>query len=347
MNNSDQSAMAPQKNNLWKQVLAFVFAIVLLWLAFRGTDFATVWGYAKTANPIFLVLTLLSAIISHLLRAIRWVYMLEPVAGRKVTLFNSFSAVIIGYAVNVAIPRGGEVARLISISRSEQIPWAGVLPTMFIDRMLDIAMLGLLLGMTLSSLPKEIIEKFPLLVPGGAGLAVASVLGLLVLPWVGDLIRKIIAIPHISTKAPSHLLEKIEQLAEQFAAGTKSMTNPKTLPIIALLTPLIWFFYWLNYYLVAYAFNLQSMVSPLQCLIVFTVGSVGVLVPTPGSVGSTHFLISHGLMATSGVNQELALAYASVCHLCCFIVAVCIPAAICVALQARAAKTSKQTAQSS
>jgi len=38
-------------------------------------------------------------------------------------------------------------------------------------------------------------------------------------------------------------------------------------------------------------------------------------------------------MKTSGLNQELALAIATVQHFICFVLVACIPAAICVAVQ--------------
>ena len=34
-------------DNLIKKGLAFVFAAVLLWLAFKDADFAKIWGYAS------------------------------------------------------------------------------------------------------------------------------------------------------------------------------------------------------------------------------------------------------------------------------------------------------------
>jgi len=78
---------------------------------------------------------------------------------------------------------------------------------------------------------------------------------------------------------------------------------------------------------------LNKVVSPVQCLTVFTIGSAGVLVPTPGSVGSFHFLVSQGLTMVTPVNKDLALAYASTLHILCFVVATCVPAAICFGIQ--------------
>jgi hypothetical protein len=262
------------------------------------------------------------------LRAWRWIFLLKPLREKKVGLWNSFCAVIIGYAVNIAIPRGGEIARLISISKSEDLPWMGVLPTMFIDRMLDIVMLGALLGLTLTQLPKEILAQSPLLLPGGIAITICSIIGLAVLPFASSVMNWILKHP-LAEKMPAKIRDLIEKLSAQFAVGTKSLKNFAVYPLIAVLTIAIWFFYWLNCYIIAFALGLNTVMNPMQCLVVFTVGSMGVLIPTPGSVGSFHFLTSQAMQFTCGTDPNTSLAYATVLHFMCFIVAVCVPAAIC------------------
>jgi len=320
-------------NSVWKQLLALAFGIVLLWLSFRNCDFAKLWEVAQKANPIFLLLVCVSAIISHILRAWRWIYLLKPLRPeKKVGLWNSFCAVIIGYAVNIAIPRGGEIARLISISKSEDLPWMGVLPTMFIDRLLDLVMLGMLLGLTLTQLPKQVLEQSPYLVPGGFAITACSIIALPILPFMDKVMNWILAHP-LSKVLPQKIRDLLEKLSAQFGVGTKSLTDATAYPIITVLTFGIWTFYWLNNYLMVLALGLGDRVSPMQCLVVFAIGSMGVLVPTPGSVGSFHFLVSQGLQFTCGLDANTSLAYATVLHIICFIVAVCVPALICWLIQ--------------
>jgi len=166
----------------------------------------------------------------------------------------------------------------------------------------------------------------------------------MVLPQMASIINWFLRRQWINERLPSNIIEKIESLANQFDTGCKSLKNPVTYPAIALLSLAIWFFYWLNFYLMVYAFGLNDKVSPSQCLVVFTIGSVGVLVPTPGNVGSFHFLVSQGLTMISGVNKELALAFASLLHAICFIVVTCVPAAICFVIQSYLARQSESTA---
>ncbi len=330
MNGAEEQKAPPSGgSNLWKQLLALAIAGLFLWLSFKDAKFGEIWDYAKQTKPEYLFWVFATAVISHLLRAWRWIFLLTPLTDKKISLFNSFCAVIYGYAINIVIPRGGEVARLISISKSENLPWMGVLPTMFIDRLLDIAILGFLLGLTLTQLPKQILEKAPLLIPGGIAITVCSIAGLLVLPLASKLIRWFAEWPAVKQKLSPKLAATFENLATQFGVGTKSLTDPKTYPAIALLTPAIWFFYWLNFYCMIFAFHLESKVSAMQCLVVFTIGSFGVLIPTPGNVGSFHYLVSQALQFTCGLDESQSLAYATVLHFFCSILAICVTAAAC------------------
>ncbi len=334
---SDQSSSGSSPN-LTRQAIGIAFAALFLWLAFRGANWAQLLHYIKQVNPVYLLLVCFSGLVSHFLRAVRWVILLRPLTDRKISLWNSFCAVMYGYAVNVVLPRGGEVARLVSISKTEKLPWAGVLPTMFIDRLLDVALLVLLLGVTLVVFPTAAFADMKWLVPGGVFLSIGTVVGLLLLPKMGAIIHWVLGCSLVANRLPASVKRKVESLAEQFDTGCSSLKSPVAYPAIALLSIAIWFFYWLNFFLMIQAFNLSSQVSAWQCLVVFTIGSVGVLVPTPGSVGSFHFLVQQGLVFVSGINGDQALAFASLLHAICFVAITCIPAAICFVVQSRSAR---------
>jgi len=322
------------KSPILKQIATILIAAVFLYFAFRGANFSQIWNYSKSIDFMFFALVCVIGVISHLLRAIRWVVLLRPVSDKPVSLWNSFCAVLIGYAVNVVIPRGGEVARLVSISKSENIPWAAVLPTMFIDRLLDIALLVFVFGSTILVLPKSITEKMPWLFSGGIALTAATVVGLFLLPKIPACVRWFTAFPFIRRAIPEKIFQKVESLLTQFELGTGALTNPLAYPAIAGLSFLIWLCYFANSYFMLWAFHLQEKVSVLNALIVFAIGSLGVLIPTPGSVGSYHWLVKESLVMTSGLDPDLALAYATVLHITSFILVSCVTAAICVGVNA-------------
>jgi hypothetical protein len=180
------------------------------------------------------------------------------------------------------------------------------------------------------------------IVQGGAVMCVCSIIGLAVLPWSGKILQAILAHALVAQKLPAKLLEKLRGLAGQFEIGTKSLTNPRLWPMIAILTPFIWACYWLNQEIAVLAFHMQNQITPLDSLIVFTFGSLSVLIPTPGSMGSYHYAVKTPLVNIYHVNPDQALAYVTVLHLISFILVPSVTAAVCFGIQSM--KSSKNPA---
>jgi hypothetical protein len=339
---SEGRAPAGGTKQIILRVVAFVMAAGLLYFAFAGTDFAQAWKHALTANPLYIAIMCIVCLLGHILRAWRWIYLLEPIGNRKVSLWNSFCAVILGYAVNVPIPRGGEVVRLVSLSKSEKLPWAGVLPTMLIDRMLDLVMLGLLIGLTLALLPGNLVPQA--VVSAGVLVAVGSIAGLVALPWMGKFIRIFLGVKLVGEKLPQAVATKLQALAGDFEIGTKSLTNMITWPLIAGQTVAIWVCYWLQLYMGVFAFHLEGQIDAVKSLTIFAISSVSVLIPTPGSVGTYHAAVKEALITIGGLPKDgnLAVAFASVVHIFGFILVPCITAAICIGIQSSSAAKSQK-----
>lgn len=308
---------------LLKYLIAVVIAIVFLSLSFSDTNIWDIWEHTKNINftPIFFILV--SILVGTYLRSYRWAILLAPLAPdtkKPIRQFNAFYAVLMGYAVNIVLPRGGEVVRLLSISKSEQLPWAGVLATILIDRILDIAMLAMLLGFTLLFLPAQVEGIMPGLATGGVVLLVCALLGLLLLPFIGNLIQTLLNTSTVRDRLSSKLLNKLSELSSQFDQGAGALRSFTRYPFIAFLSVLIWFTYWLNFYLMVFAFGLDDKITIIKCLIIFTIGSVGSLIPTPGSIGGIHYLVKMATVATTQIPVEQALAFSTVLHSFTFIV---------------------------
>jgi glycosyltransferase 2 family protein len=339
---TDTAAANPWQKQAVKQAIGLGLAALFLWLSFRNVNMLEVWQRMQALNPIWVVGVCCSALVSHWIRAVRWVIMLQPLADnnplresgtRKISTWNAFCAVIIGYAVNIAVPRGGEVARVVSICKTEQLPWAGVLPTMLIDRLLDFAMLVLLVGTALVMLPEGIKSQVTWLVPAGAFLCAATLIGLLLLPKLGVIARAVLGWSFVARLIPEKIQTTIKALTDQFEEGTACLGKPTAFPAIGGLTFLMWGFYFLNMELMLYAFGMQNVVDPVRCLMVFAIGSVGVVVPTPGSVGTYHLCASQALNMVAGIKPTEAMAFVTAFHAVSFVFIVCLAAAVCFMVQ--------------
>ena len=78
--------------------------------------------YVKKADYTWILLGMFLGLLSHLSRAYRWLFQLEPM-GYKVKFGNSVMAVFATYLINYTIPRAGEVARASILTNYEDVPF--------------------------------------------------------------------------------------------------------------------------------------------------------------------------------------------------------------------------------
>lgn len=104
--------------------------------------------HLRNANYAWIFLGLFFGVLSHLSRAYRWKFMLAPL-GYKPKFTNSVLAVLIGYFVNLAIPRAGEVSRATVMVNYENIPFEKGFGTIVAERIADVMMMFLIIGITL------------------------------------------------------------------------------------------------------------------------------------------------------------------------------------------------------
>lgn len=131
-----------------KIVLPLAFGGFLVWYSLSDISLETLGKYFKEANYSWILLGLIFGILSHLSRAYRWKFMLEPL-GFKPKFVNSILAVLVGYLVNLALPRAGEISRATVMSNYEKIPFEKGFGTIVAERIADLIMMFIIIALTL------------------------------------------------------------------------------------------------------------------------------------------------------------------------------------------------------
>jgi len=131
-----------------KIILPLAFGGFLVWYSLRDIDTNEFIDYFKNANYWWIALGLFFGILSHLSRAYRWKFMLEPI-GYKPKFTNSVLAVLVGYLVNLAIPRAGEVSRAAVLTNYESVPFEKGFGTIVAERIADLIMMLCIIAITL------------------------------------------------------------------------------------------------------------------------------------------------------------------------------------------------------
>ena len=131
-----------------KIILPLILGGFLVWYSLSNISIDVLIGYFKQANYNWIFLGLFFGILSHLSRAYRWKFMLEPL-GFRPKFTNSVLAVLVGYLVNLALPRAGEVSRALVLTNYEDVPFEKGFGTIVAERIADLIMMLCIITITL------------------------------------------------------------------------------------------------------------------------------------------------------------------------------------------------------
>ncbi len=122
--------------------------VFLVWYSLSKTPLDELIDHFKKANYIWVALGVFCGILSHLSRAYRWRYMLEPM-GFKPKYPNSVMAVFVAYLANLGVPRSGEALRALTLTNYEGIPFEKGFGTIVAERVADLIVMLLVIIATL------------------------------------------------------------------------------------------------------------------------------------------------------------------------------------------------------
>ncbi|MDQ7041768.1 MAG: lysylphosphatidylglycerol synthase transmembrane domain-containing protein [Rhodothermus sp.] len=297
---------------------SFALGGLLLYLALRGVDLREVWHTLEQADYRWLAPLVALTLLSHLIRAWRWRLLLEALPDTAVhnspTVAQAFRALMIGYMVNYAAPRLGELARAASLSRTSGLRLSSVLGTVVAERLLDLLVLGLALLSVLVLLLDRWVELHRLLVKPLLQHGTLKGLGLggllfLVLAGLGFHLRR-------QSRLLQRLIRRIRAPLQAFKRGL--FTVHRTHRPVALLfsTLLIWACYWGMAYLPLRLLHLETPygLGWTAAWILLVLGAIGVALPAPGGLGSYHYITVQVMVHLFAVPQEPAATYAVLTH---------------------------------
>lgn len=104
------------------------------------------WGMLKEVRWRWgwLGLAAVSMTLAHYLRAWRWQLFLRQATQQAIARSSTFKALLIGYFVNLGLPRVGEVVRCALLYRWHRLSISTAIGTVIGERLVDVLLLGLL-----------------------------------------------------------------------------------------------------------------------------------------------------------------------------------------------------------
>jgi glycosyltransferase 2 family protein len=287
----------------------------LIWFSLRGlivynggnklTYLKHTWD---SANKSWLLTMAGVAILSHIVRAARWRMLIEP-AGYHPRLSNSFLSLMVGYLVNLVIPRGGEVSRCYNLYKLDKTPVETSFGTVVVERIVDMICLLILIALCFiieSEKLMAFIDTLPFSSSGSSKFLILIYLGigccaLFFLAWW-------------IIKRNERLLARLVKIWNGFKSGLLTIFQLKNKGLFITYSILIWVLYFVTSYTVLMAFTSTSELGLHAVLSLFAIGSIAMAAPLPGGTGAYHVLVPQGLVFLYKLPLSDAIAFTFIFH---------------------------------
>lgn len=309
-----------------KYIVIFSLTGYLLWGSFNAIDqevlepgqsrFSFILKVWNRGDKFFFFLSALFTVLSHLLRAERWKLLLNPL-GYTPSLWNCFTAVMNGYFINLAIPRGGEVSRPVTLNKLDKIPVGTSIGTVVMERIIDLIFLVLCIGTVFLfqfDLLVEFFQSLPMGQTEGQGftippIVIYGIIGLVAVSITGLVLYKVK--PELFVK----LKDKAIDLTNGLKSGLMSIFKLDKWFLFIVYSILIWVCYFLMLWMILLAFNETETLGFIDALSIFVVGGIALAMPTPGGAGSYHTMVPLAMVHLCGLDSlSKGVAFATIFH---------------------------------
>ncbi len=317
-----------------RTVMTYAVPIILIGLTgwymasgMKSEDWTLVGQDVLRLDPTLMFITLLTAVLAHISRAVRWGYLLRPTV-ETVPLGASFNAVMIGYAANAIVPRAGEVARPLVLSQRLKIPAESAIGSVVLERVLDIV--TLLIGMLLATAyaQPKIAQTFEtmrgvapsLFATADASVAVTNLTMVLVV-----LIAAIVLVLFTSFgewfirgtigRASTKMADRFVASMSRLRQGLHAIRTPRLLVPILAHTMVIWVLYASTTWCVikALPYGATAGVGPADATLMLVILAIAVTIaPTPGAIGVYNVAGQVALMSLYGATPAEGFVFAMV-----------------------------------
>ncbi len=288
---------------------------VLLWLALRGTDLASISAALRRADWYWAAPFLVVLFLFYWLKSQRWTYLLSTVAPLKSG--QLFPSVMIGYAGSAVLPlQLGEVARAYVASERLRLPFGAVLSSLAVEKVFDLLTVLVFLAILLNTgvqIPGEISAA-------GYAIGLVAVAGFVTIgvilarpTWFEALVDRLFAWASATTRAT------LRKQVHTISRGMDAVRDPRTLTVILLSSVAQWVLMGICIYLSLEALAVAVPAYGVALVLIATV--IGISLPaSPGFVGNIQFafvvaLQPLGVSASDAIAASVfyhVIAYASV-----------------------------------
>ena len=285
--------MKSSVKNTLKTILPILLGVFLVWYSYYSTseeDRSEIIHYIKNADLFWVGVSVFLGILTHLSRAVRWNYLLQPL-GYKPKLFNNILIILTAYFTNLGIPRSGEILRATALATYEHVPFQKGFGTIVTERVIDLVMLFLIVAIALF-LQTDIIWGF--LQQKGFNL-------IYLLALIGSGLLALSLGMYVVKKSNSKFALKLKTFLRGLLEGILSIFRMKNKWSFVLHTLFIWLAYIAMFWVIKYTVLETVDLSVSQLLVAFVAGAFA-MSATNGGIGIYPIAVSSAL-AIFGISK--------------------------------------------
>ena len=311
--------MSPRIKVFLQYFVLLSITVLLVWFSLRGlnqadpSDPTSAWEKLEsaweTADKKWLIIMAAVAFASHFIRAVRWKMLIEP-SGHDVKTSHSFYSLMVGYLVNLVVPRGGEVSRCYNLYKLSRTPVDISFGTVVTERIIDVICLLILIIISFVYESRKLfdfIDTLPLQFEFKGT-------SLIVLAAVVCVIAAAILIPFFVLKPNSKARLFLQKTLIGFKAGLLSVFKLRKPALFVAYSILVWLLYFVMTYAVMQAFPATENLGLGAVLSLFGIGAIAMAAPLPGGAGSYHVLVPQGLVFLYAIALPDAVAFTVIFH---------------------------------
>lgn len=283
--------------SILQYVLFLGAGIFLVWWQFNAmsaNEKNEFYNALRGANYWLLIPIILMSLASHLSRSMRWKLLMEPL-GYKPLLSNVFAVTLIGYLINAAVPRLGEIAKCSFLARYEKLKVDKIVGTIIVERTFDLFCYVIFIGITVLiqiDVIGDVVKSKLKLISGSGGFPLWAKLLILIAVIAGIMYL----IKFLIRKFPyNRFIIKINNFEKGLIEGFKSIRNLKHRKAFLLHTLFIWSMYLLQIYVGFYAMEGTMHLSIKAAFSVLTLATLA-MIATPNGIGTFPIFVMQTLL---------------------------------------------------
>lgn len=304
-----------------KNTLQYVFwaavAVVLVYFCFRSIDWSQFMLALEHCKWEWVLLSIGLGILSLFIRGLRWRMLLSPL-DPKTSILTCFNAYNICSAVNLFLPRVGEVVRLAYVVKNSSRDEEGkrilsadkALGSIVTERVWDMLFVAFITAMVLVLKWEDFGAFFTDNFTWGG-----KVMGLAIPGMIAGLALVVGLCWGLRNRGG--FWGRVWVFIRGIGEGLGSFRRMKRGWLFLLYTFLIWTLYWFMSACIVWALKDMPVFGSLtlvDALFISLVGSISTMVPIPGGFGIYHGMVSGALQVLWGIPKDACMAFAVLNH---------------------------------